>query len=73
MPVDQHEVERLRNALTPSAETKAAYIGEFSVPLTDIDENGEEYTRRINVPWTTIKEVMSVIRKATMQEGREDA
>ena len=59
------ELERFKAALTPSADTKAAYIGEFSVSLPDLDENGIEYTRKINVPWTTIKEIMaSILAKA---------
>jgi len=55
-----HE-KALREALTPSAETKAAYMGEFSVSLPDWDEDGNEIMRRINVPWTTIKEIMAAI------------
>jgi chromosome segregation ATPase len=55
------EIDRLREALTPSAETKAAYMSEFSVPFPDVDENGEEYIRRTNVPWVTIKEIMKAI------------
>lgn len=51
------------DALTPSGETKAAYIGEFRIDLPDFDENGEEYTRPINVPWTIIKDIMTEIRK----------
>lgn len=49
-------------ALTPSGHTKAAYIGEFSVELPDTDEDGSEYRRSINVPWTTIKEIMAAIK-----------
>jgi hypothetical protein len=50
--------ERYREALTPSAETKAQYIGEFSfrVPL------GEDSYIEPAVPWTTIKEIMAAIR-----------
>lgn len=55
------EVDRLREAVTPSTETKRAYMGEFSVPLPEIDENGDEYIRRINIPWTEIKKVMKMI------------
>ena len=29
---------RLRTALKPSVETKAAYIGEFTIPLPDLDD-----------------------------------
>ena len=56
------EIERLRAALTPSAETKAAYMGEFTIPLPDRDEDGNEVMRSINMPWTTIKEIMAAIR-----------
>lgn len=57
------EIERLRKALTPSAETKAAYMGEFHVSLPSWDEDGNEVRRKINVPWVTIKEIMAAIRK----------
>lgn len=52
------EVVRLREALTPSADTKAAYIGEFSWTETSDDHRGH-VTR--TVPWTTIKEIMAAI------------
>lgn len=52
------EVLRLREALTPSAATKTAYIGEFS--WSD-DCYGGSVTR--TVPWTTVKEIMAAIRK----------
>lgn len=57
------EADRLIEALTPSAETKGAYIGEFSFPIHDTDEDGEEVLRKITVPWTTVKEIMAAIRK----------
>lgn len=60
---------RLKRALEPSAETKAAYMGEFSVPWPETDEDGSEYIRRINVPWTTIKEIMAAISRRTLAEG----
>ena len=60
------ERDALAEALTPSAETKAAYIGEFAfnVDTVGIDEDGEpvDCTRRVTVPWTTIKEIMAAIR-----------
>lgn len=55
------EFAQARKALTPSAETKAAYMGEFSISFPDWDHNGDEITRRINVPWVTIKEIMAAI------------
>lgn len=71
-PAGDGEVERLREALTPSAATKAEYMGEFSVPLPDRDEDGNEVMRQINVPWTTIKEIMAAIRaRATLTQGEE--
>ncbi len=59
-------IARLREALTPSDETKAAYIGEFDLPVADayLDDDGElvERDRIVMVPWTTIKEIMAAIR-----------
>lgn len=55
------EVVRLRKALTPSANTKTAYIKNFSFPIT-LYLGHEEETRQVTVPWTTIKEIMAAIR-----------
>ena len=51
----EKELAALREALTPSADTKAAYIGEFAFCIPEIDEEGVEHSRRISVPWDTIK------------------
>lgn len=53
---------KYQEALTPSEETKAAYIGEFSFPLPETDDEGSEVMRQISVPWKTIKEIMAAIR-----------
>lgn len=57
--------ERLEEALTPSGDTKAAYMGEFSFGLTRMDEAGDEYSEKVYVPWTTIKEIMAAIAART--------
>lgn len=54
-------IAELEAALTPSAETKTAYMDEFSVGLPVFDEYGYEYTRKVNVPWVVIKEIMAAI------------
>lgn len=59
--------DRLIAALTPSADTKAAYMGEVRDDVTVWIEDDEgdmvEYTDRRHVSWTAIKEVMALIRK----------
>ena len=60
------ENARLREALTPSGHTKAAYHGEFDFNITDtvFDPDAEEFIevqRKIYVPWTTVKEIMAAI------------
>lgn len=55
------EIERLREALTPSMSTKAAYICEFSFYRTISMGDGEDRAEQISVPWTTIKEIMAAI------------
>lgn len=61
----EQRVQKLEEALKPSADTKAAYIGEFafSVPDHGYDEEGEpfEQDRKVTVPWTTVKEIMAAI------------
>lgn len=54
------ENERLREALTPSGATKAAYHGEFGFELLARDGEGVDCHM---VPWTTIKEIMAAISK----------
>jgi hypothetical protein len=59
------ELQRFRGALTPTAETKAAYIGEFSFTTEEADilcEHGETYPVKRTVPWDTIKDIMKAIR-----------
>ena len=64
------ERDRLAEALTPSAETKAAYIGEFSFPIEVSDEDGDPVTISVTVPWTTTKEIMAAIRcRAALQSA----
>ena len=51
------EIKRLREALTPSDETKASYSGEFYTPLVIIDD-----PQNVVVGWPAIKEIMKAIR-----------
>jgi hypothetical protein len=53
----------LEEALTPSPETKSAYIGEFSFGITERDEDGDEHIRQVVVPWTTTKDIMAKIKE----------
>lgn len=60
-------------ALTPSGETKAAYIGEFSFMIDEVvtSDDGDEVENRreVTVPWTTVKEIMAAIRaRAALSE-----
>jgi hypothetical protein len=68
------ERERLREALTPSAETKAAYIGEFKMRLHRRDECGDEYHEDVTLSWTVIKEIMTAIsNRAALSQAQERA
>lgn len=55
------ENDRLREALTASGETKAAYIGEFQFSR-EVLIDGESHVEKIDVPWDTIKQIMAAIR-----------
>lgn len=63
--IEQLETEicKGREALTPSAETKAAYAGEFAWVVEEFDQDGYPVLTRKYVPWTVIKEIMSAIRE----------
>lgn len=65
------EIERLREALTPSGATKAAYGGEFTFPICIGDDDGEDIHDIVTVPWTTIKEIMAAIRARAALEAKE--
>ena len=57
------DAERYIEALTPSVDTKAEYIGEFSFYQELFNpENDYYYAQKFIVPWTTIKEIMCVIK-----------
>ncbi len=56
-------VDAVVEALTPSGDTKAAYMGEFHFQRTTINEDGDEVAVKTYVPWTTIKEIMEAIRE----------
>jgi len=63
----------LVEALTPSAETKAAYSGEFSFPELYWDTiKQQETTRQITVPWTTIKAIMAAIRARALLPAKKE-
>jgi hypothetical protein len=64
---------KLEKALTPSAETKAAYIGEFGFNRTYVGEDGNDVVENQAVPWTTIKKIMAAIRaRATLTKEATD-
>lgn len=65
------ENARLREALTPSGDTKAAYMGEFK--FSDVvahDNEGNPIYGNTYVPWTTIKEIMAAIQDRADLTGR---
>jgi hypothetical protein len=65
------ENARLLEALTPSGDTKYAYIGEFSWTEWLADENGIEQGHERTVPWDTIKEIMAAIRERALNGGSD--
>ncbi|WP_395543413.1 hypothetical protein [Neotabrizicola sp. sgz301269] len=68
----QAQNRKLVEALTPSGDTKAAYMGEFSFQSISTDEDGNEVAAKTYVPWTTIKEIMAAIRaRAAIAEAEK--
>lgn len=61
----------LNAALTPTAATKHAYIGEVKFAVsTGFDEDGGEVWQDITIPWTATKDIMAMILGyAAMIEG----
>ena len=71
MQAKDRELAAYKGALTPSSETKAAYIGEIEWREEYIDEDGEGHLETVVIPWTSMKEFMALIRgyaKATMEK-----
>ena len=66
------EIDRLREALTPSGATKAAYAGEFTFRVCIGYEDDMEIYDTITVPWTTIKEIMAAIRARAALEAKDE-
>lgn len=64
------ELKWVKEALEPSGSTKFAYMGEFSFSREVIDENGDDVTETLKVPWTTIKEIMAAISERAAQSKR---
>ena len=65
------EVERLREALTPSGATKFAYMNEFKFNVVREGPDHSEIVERHAVPWTTIKDIMAAIAKRAALRGEE--
>jgi len=57
------ERDRLLFALTPSADTKAAYMGEITDDVVQFDFDGYQHVSKHPISWTAIKEIMAIIRK----------
>lgn len=69
---DARERERAATeALTPSGDTKAAYMGEFSFSVEVAHPRLGSEHRSIDVPWTTIKEIMAAIRARARLNGEK--
>lgn len=64
-------IKALEEALTPSGDTKAAYIGEFAFPLVYTDDNGDSATTSVTVPWTAVKDIMAAITARATLNSRE--
>ena len=62
--------EKALEALTPSAETKAAYVGEFQFSVPDFGNPAGH--RFVEVPWTTIKEIMAAIKARAISTPSEN-
>ena len=72
MNAANHVIERLREALTPSGATKAAYMDEFAFRVCIGYEDDTEIYDTITVPWTTIKEIMAAIRARAALEPKDE-
>jgi len=64
------ENKRMREALTPSDGTRAAYIGEFQFAFPAFDGEGNDHEYTPNVSWTTIKQIMArILNRSALSVG----
>lgn len=56
------QLEKTHAALTPSAETKAAYMHGFHFDFPAHDADGVERVFTPNIPWVAIEKIMAAIR-----------
>lgn len=61
-PKQDAEVAAYRDALDPD-KMKGVYLGEFNFPISLVDDDGNDYSHTVAVPWYTIKEIMSTISR----------
>lgn len=86
MRIDLETAERwrdsLREALTPSGDTKAAYAGEFHERIEvanpmhegNEDDEPETITQSVPVSWTTIKEIMAtILARSSLSQNQEQS
>jgi hypothetical protein len=66
------ELAKAKEALTPSADTKAEYAGEFYMGVTLRTSREEDY-RRVQIPWDSIKEIMAAIRARAFLKGSSNS
>lgn len=67
------ELSRYHEALTPSADTKADYHGDFTFDLFQRTEEGEDHHIEVTVPWTTIKLIMArIVQRASSLQRSGD-
>jgi hypothetical protein len=59
---------RLQEALTPSIDTKSAYVGTFVYSVDGFDDDGNACSDEVCVPWHAIKDIMKVIRERAAVE-----
>lgn len=63
------EREALKEALTPSGGTKAAYIGEVKERICVFDEDGEEVMADHTISWDATKAIMKMIAARAALNG----
>jgi hypothetical protein len=71
LAASEARAEAMREALTPSGSTKAAYMGEFRFSFrSGMDVDGSDEFTNVEVPWTAIKDIMAAITKRAAASAR---
>ena len=62
-----------KQMLDTSSNMKHQCIGEFKIDVEMLDDDGEEYTQKVYIPWTTMKDIYAMMLNIKLNEIEADS